>query len=133
MRLPFAWMDAIRGREVRPSRPRERPEEYDSRMSDTRKLTLSCPDCGCDLVVDAATGEVLSHRSTVKAPAGGKSFDDLLAGIDSGKARAEAVFAREQEAFKDRDRLLEEKFKEAMKRAEEDPDERPSPRPFDFD
>lgn len=101
-------------------------------MSDTRKLDVSCPDCGCDLVVDAATGEVLSHRSASKPPAGGKSFDDLLAGIDSGKARAEALFAREQEALKDRDRLLDEKFKEAMKRAEEEPDEKPE-RPFDYD
>lgn len=66
------------------------------------------------------------------APAGGKDFDALLKGLDDDKARAEETFEREKAAFADRDRLLEEKFKEAMKRAEEEPD-LPPKRPFDFD
>ncbi|MEM7482374.1 MAG: hypothetical protein AAF481_14450 [Acidobacteriota bacterium] len=102
-------------------------------MGETKKLSVSCPECGCDLVIDAATGEILSHRSAAKPIAGGASFDDLLAGIDKGKERAEQVFEREQAAMKDRDRLLEEKFKEALKRAEEDPDDTPPKSPFDFD
>lgn len=102
-------------------------------MAEAKKFTLVCPDCGSDLVIDAATGAVLSHRAPKRPPAGGRSFEDLLAGIDSGKERAEQLFEREKAAMKDRDRLLEEKFREAMKRAEETPDdERPS-RPFDFD
>ncbi len=35
--------------------------------------------------------------------------------------------------MKDRDRLLEEKFEEAKKRADEADDGKPPPRPFDFD
>lgn len=103
------------------------------RVSETRKLTATCPDCGSDLVIDAATGEILSHKSVKKPPAGGKDFDALLAGLDEQKARAEDVFEREKAAMKDRDRLMEEKFKEALRRAEEDPDEGPPPRPFDLD
>lgn len=102
-------------------------------MSETRKLTVRCPDCSSDLVVDAETGEVLSHRLPKQPPAGGKDFDALLKGLDEDKARAENLFQREVDAMKDRDRLLEEKFREALRRAEEDPDEGPPRRPFDFD
>lgn len=102
-------------------------------MSETRKLTVRCPECQSDLVVDGATGEVLSHRRPKEIPGGGKSFEGLLAGLDDQKNRADEVFAREVSAMKDRDRLLEEKFREAMKRAEEEPDAAPPRRPFDFD
>ncbi|MBW8873793.1 MAG: hypothetical protein JF614_02425 [Acidobacteria bacterium] len=100
---------------------------------DTRKLTLRCPDCDSELVIDAATGQVLSHRKAKQPIAGGKDFDSLLKGLDDEKAHAEDVFQREVAALKDRDRILEEKFREALKRAEEDPDQGPPPRPFDLD
>jgi hypothetical protein len=106
---------------------------YDQTVAGPKKFTLVCPECGSDLVVDAATGEVLSHRAPKRPPGGGHSFEDLLAGLDTGKQRAEQLFEREKAAMKDRDRLLEEKFKEAMKRAEEEPDEGPPRRPFDLD
>ena len=99
----------------------------------TRKLTVRCPDCSSDLTIDAATGEVLAHRAPKRQPAGGKDFDALMRGLDEDREKAEDVFAREVAAFKDRDRLLEEKFREAMKRAEEDPDTGPPVRPFDLD
>jgi hypothetical protein len=100
---------------------------------DNRKLTVRCPDCNSDLVIDATTGAVLSHRKAKQPIAGGKDFDSLLKGLDEDKNRAEDVFQREVAAMKDRDRILEEKFREAMRRAEEDPDEGPPRRPFDLD
>lgn len=102
-------------------------------MAATRKLTVRCPDCGSDLTVDAATGEVLAHRKPKEPLAGGKDFDSLLAGLDAEKARAEELFEREKAAMADRERLLEEKFQEALKRAEEDPDDGPPKRPWDLD
>jgi hypothetical protein len=102
-------------------------------MSETRKLTVKCPECDSDLVVDASTGAVLSHRKAKQPIAGGKDFDSLLKGLDEEKSRAEDIFQREVAAMKDRDRLLEEKFREAMRRAEEEPDEGPPRRPFDLD
>jgi hypothetical protein len=102
-------------------------------VSDKSKLSVRCPDCGSDLVVDAATGELLSHRRPKQPPAGGKDLESLLQGLDQDKARAEDIFQREVAAMKDRDRLLEEKFREAMRRAEEEPDEGPPRRPFDLD
>jgi hypothetical protein len=100
---------------------------------DTRKLTVRCPDCSSELVVDVATGQILSHRKAKQPIAGGKDFDSLLKGLDEEKSRAEDIFQREVSALKDRDRILEEKFREAMRRAEEDPDQGPPPRPFDLD
>ncbi len=102
-------------------------------MAATRKLTVRCPDCGSDLTVDAATGEVLAHRKPKEPLAGGKDFDSLLAGLDAEKARAEELFEREKAAMADRERLLEEKFQEALKRAEEEPDDGPPKRPWDLD
>ena len=106
---------------------------YDVYVNETRKITVKCPECGSDLVVDAATGEVLSHRKVKKPVAGGQDFDSLFAGLESDKARAEDAFERARAAERDTDRLLAEKFREAVKRAEEEPDEDPPPSPFDFD
>lgn len=103
-------------------------------MSEAKKLSVTCPDCGSDLVIDVATGEVLFHKQPKGPPAGGKDFESLFAEMDSQRARAEQVFDREQAAQKDRGRLLEEKFDEAFRRAaEEEDDDKPPPRPFDLD
>lgn len=102
-------------------------------MSEPGKVSVRCPECGSELVVDVATGEVLFHKKLKGPPAGGKDFDSLFAEMDSQKARAEETFEREKAAQKDRARLLEEKFQEAFKRASEEDDETPPPRPFDLD
>lgn len=102
-------------------------------MSKKRNLALRCPECEAHLVIDAATGEVLEHRRAKQPLGGGKDFDALLEGLDQEKADAEDIFEREVAAMKDRDRLLDEKFKQAMKRAEEEPDDEPPVRPFDLD
>lgn len=102
-------------------------------MSKKDRLSLRCPECSAELVVDAATGEILFHKRAKEAPAGGKDFDALLEGLKHERSRADEIFEREKAALKDRDRLLEEKFQEALRRAEEEPDEGPPRRPFDLD
>ncbi|MEO1085010.1 MAG: hypothetical protein AAFY88_12270 [Acidobacteriota bacterium] len=102
-------------------------------MSDPATFTIACPDCGSDLVVDAATGKVLSHRSTPKKSGGKADFDSLLANVDASKTRAEEIFNQELSALSDRDRVLEEKFKRALKRAEEEDDGKAPERPWDFE
>ena len=99
----------------------------------SKRLHVRCPDCSTELVVDADTGEVLSHRAPKQPPAGGKDFESLMRGLDESKARAEALFEQEKAAMKDRQRLLDEKFEEALRRAEEEPEDKPPPRPFDLD
>lgn len=102
-------------------------------MADSRKLTLRCPDCRAHLVVDSATGEVLFHKKAKGASGADRDFDTLLEELKAEKSQAEEIFEREVEAQKDRDRLLGEKFEEALRQAEQDPDDGPPPRPFDLD
>ena len=98
------------------------------------KLRVRVPGCGCELVIDAQTGAVLSQEKPAQPPGGGKDFDALLAGVDDAKQRAGELFEREIAAFKDRDRLLDAKFEEAVRRAQEqDDDEEPPVRPWDLD
>ena len=94
---------------------------------------MVCPDCGTDLLIDAVTGEVLHREKAASEPAGGHTFDSLLKGLDDRRNRAEELFEQEKAALKDRGRLLEEKFDEALKRAEDKDDGKPPPSPFDFD
>lgn len=103
----------------------------DNEKSD--QLTVRCPDCASDLVIDRQTGEVLFHKSPASIPGGGKSFDSLLAGLDEGKARADELFSREVSALKDHDRLMDEKFKEAFERAKDTDDDELPPRPWELD
>ena len=48
-------------------------------MAPADSIRVRCPDCASELVVDAATGEVLSHRRPKAPVAGGGTFADLLA------------------------------------------------------
>lgn len=102
-------------------------------MTDHSKLTVRCPECESHLVVDVQTGEVLFHKSRKNPPAKGKDFESLLSDLDKDKAHAEELFNREVSALEDRDRLLEDKFREALKNAKESPEDEPPPRPFDLD
>ena len=102
-------------------------------MSQHSKLSITCPDCGSDITVDVATGTVLHHKPARKERDAEKDFDTLLDGLDASKERAEDVFQREVSALEDRDRLMEEKFEEAMRRAEEEPDDKAPLRPWDLD
>ena len=103
------------------------------RVSKDARMTVSCPDCGSDITIDVATGKVLFHKRVGREPAGGKDFEQLFADLEESKDRASEVFQREVSALKDRDRLMEERFREAMRRAEEEPDQEPPLRPWDLD
>lgn len=106
---------------------------YNGVVSKNDPLRIRCPECGCDLTVDVESGQVLFHKGAVKEPGGGRDFDQLLAGLDESKDRAAEVFRREVSAVKEHDRLMEEKFREAMRRAEEEPDSEPPLRPWELD
>jgi DNA-binding ferritin-like protein len=98
-------------------------------MTDATRFTLICPCCEATLTVDAQTGAILSHEEKAKPVA---SFDEMLKGLDKQKQQREQIFQQELGSLKDRERLLEEKFREAMKRAEKDKD-KPFINPLDVD
>src|SRR5918994_5633832 len=98
-------------------------------MTDSTRFTIICLCCGATLTVDAHTGALISHEEKVRPLA---SFDEMVKGLDKQKQVREQIFAQELSSMKDRDRILEEKFQEAMKRAEREKD-KPYLNPLDLD
>lgn len=98
-------------------------------MGETSRFTIICPCCEATLMVDSQTGALLSHEEKSKPLA---SFDEMVKGLDKQKQVREQIFAQELSSMKDRDRLLEEKFQEAMKRAEKEKG-KPYLNPLDID
>ena len=92
------------------------------------RFSIICPCCEAALTVDALTGTVLAHEEKKKAHG---SFEDLAGELGKQKELREQLFAQEMSSVKDRERLLEEKFKEALKRA--DSTDAPFKNPLDLD
>ena len=86
-------------------------------MTDTGRFTLICPCCEATLIIDAETGALISHEEKSRPVA---SFEEMAKGMEKQKQLREQIFAQELGSQKDRERLLEEKFREAMKRADKD-------------
>jgi len=81
------------------------------------KYSIICPCCEAILTVDAGTGTVLAHEEKKKVLG---SFEDLKGNLSRQKEHRENIFAQEMSSMKDRERILEEKFQEALKRADTD-------------
>jgi hypothetical protein len=100
-------------------------------MSEQNRFTIICPCCETTLIVDAVTGTLISHEEKGKPVA---SFDDMIKGLDKQKQIREQIFEQELGSMKDRERLLDEKFREALKKAEKERDkEKPFRNPLDVD
>jgi uncharacterized Zn finger protein (UPF0148 family) len=98
-------------------------------VAESKSWTVICPCCEATIVVDAQTGIVISHQEKAKPLA---SFEEMAKELESRKKVRDQVFSQELGSVKDRERLLEEKFREAMKRAEKDKDT-PYKNPLDYD
>ncbi len=99
-------------------------------MTDT-KFEITCPCCEATIVVDRATGVVVSHAER-KDPNKAGSIAEIMQGLAARKESSEKLFEREMSSMKDRERLLDEKMQEALKRAKESKDEKPL-RPIDLE
>lgn len=93
------------------------------------RLTVICPCCEATLTVDGQTGALIAHAEKKKVLG---SFDELKGELGKKKEMRDALFSQEMSSQKDRSRLLEEKFEEAMKRADVDKD-KPFRNPLDLD
>lgn len=93
------------------------------------KFNVICPCCDATLTIDANSGAILAHEEKKKVHG---SFEDLKKELDKQKELREQLFAQESLAQKDRERLLEEKFQEAKKRAQGDLG-KPFKNPLEFD
>lgn len=95
----------------------------------SEKFTVLCPCCESTLTIDAQTGAMLAHEEKKKVTG---SFEDLKGELSKQKELRDQLFAQEMSSMKDRERLLEEKFKEALKRADTDIG-KPFRNPLDLD
>jgi len=93
------------------------------------KFSVICPCCDATLTIDAGTGALLAHEEKKKATG---LFEELAGELHKQKELREQLFAQEMSSMKDRERLLEEKFKEALKRADTTSDT-PFKNPLDLD
>ena len=93
------------------------------------KFNVICPCCDATLTIDAQTGAIIAHEEKKKVHG---SFEDLAGELSKQKELRDQLFSQEMSSLKDRERLLDEKFKEAMKRAEGEPD-KPFKNPLDLD
>lgn len=98
-------------------------------MTNAPRFTLICPCCESTLIIDAQTGALISHEEKTKPIA---SFEEMAKGLERQKQTRDQIFAQELGSLKDRERILDEKFREAMKRAEKDKDT-PYRNPLDMD
>lgn len=96
----------------------------------SKNFEILCPDCETTIVVDRLTGEVLLHKPKERRGPGG-SLESMVAGLETQRSEAEKRFEKQLESQKDRSRILEEKFKEALERAEKTTEKHVNP--FDLD
>jgi hypothetical protein len=94
-----------------------------------KNFEIVCPCCEAAIVIDRISGEVLLHKAKERKTTG--SLESMVAGLDVQKSEMEKKFEREIASQKDRSRILEEKFKEAMERAEKS--DKPVINPMDLD
>jgi uncharacterized Zn finger protein (UPF0148 family) len=93
-------------------------------------LVVTCPCCGTVLHLDRETGAVLLEERPKKGPV--KSFEEAARESSARQEQAKAQLARAMEEEKHKSEIMEKKFREAMKKAEDDETPLP-PRPFDLD
>ena len=94
-----------------------------------KNFEIQCPCCEALIVVDRITGEVLLHKA--KERKSNQSIEEMVSNLQTQKSEMEKFFDKQIESQKDRSRILEEKFKEAMERA--DKSEKPPINPMDLD
>lgn len=95
----------------------------------SKNFEVVCPDCEATIVVDRVTGEVLLHKAKEKRVSG--SLESMVAGLESQKSEAARRFEKQLESQKDRSRILEEKFREALERAEKSDEKHINPMDLD--
>ncbi len=97
-------------------------------------IQIVCPACSCEIVVDAATGQILHHESkdTGRDKIKKKSLQELMQEMEAQKERSAARFEEEKEALRHRKQILEKKFEEIKKHVDTSEDA-PPPHPYDYD
>lgn len=92
---------------------------------------VTCPCCQAKLKIDAELGVVISHEPPPRKPLI-EDLQEAVKGLSKEAERREELFRQAREAEKNKEKILEKKFEEGMKKAKEEPG-KPPPRIFDLD
>ena len=101
----------------------------DEDRNERGELEVLCPCCQTTLVVDAASGVVLQEDRPKKPK---KSFENVLEEERTRRESSDDLFGKALASERDRGALLDRKFEKALKKAAENPDEKPK-NPMDWD
>ena len=93
-------------------------------------IHVECPCCHAKLNVDRELGVVLSHEAPVRPPS--VDFDDTARLLREQAERVEEKFRLSVESEKSKEDVLARKFAEGLKKAKDQPIEKPL-RDFDLD
>ena len=93
------------------------------------RLTVTCPCCSTELVVDREHGDILSEKRVAPEL---RDFDDAFEKVQNASAKREESFGKAFDNTKRQSETLSKKFEEAMKKAEDLPEGKPHS-PFDLD
>ena len=85
----------------------------------SKNIAVVCPCCEAKLKVDKKTGEVIWEEKKQKVV---PSLADMVKDHAAHKEEQVALFKKRSEVQKDRNRLLEEKFREAQKHVDKSKD-----------
>lgn len=95
----------------------------------SKNFEITCPDCEATIVIDRLTGEVLLHKP--KERKSSLSLEAMVSNLETQKSEAAKKFDKQIESQKDRARILEEKFREALERADKSDEKFVSPMDID--
>ncbi|HKZ05976.1 MAG TPA: hypothetical protein VJU81_10940 [Methylomirabilota bacterium] len=89
-----------------------------------KSFTVTCPGCNGRLTIDPALEAVIAHEPPPRQKSG-MDLGGMLSSLKGEAARREQLFKEQMEAEKNKGKVLDRKFQESMKRAKENPDEKP--------
>ncbi len=99
----------------------------------SRTVTMTCPHCGSTLDVDLDAG-VVNHHEPPPERRERVDFDAKLQEIEAQKRRAADRMAEEMRKERDRDRLMEDRFRKLIDEAKKKGDDGGRPvRDIDLD
>ncbi len=88
-------------------------------------ISVACPCCGARLLIDPQMGKVIAYEAPPAKPSGAPDLDKAGSLLREQAARREALFRQSTEDEKQKSRLLERKFEEALKKSKDEPVEKP--------
>ena len=98
----------------------------------TQAFEVVCPCCNARLTIDPEVRAILSHEEPPRA----RTVTDLKKAVEALKGEAgrrQAQFAQSMQAEKEKGKVLDRKFQEALKKAKDEPPTAPPTRDIDLD